>query len=755
MDNLNYYSAWLPAGQQTDRYSSKPGCLRSKNLDIFSSSKSVKATAWSEPDTEAADIVAKDSKWHLVLKSDWKVYEDGTLFIDPSVNFPAYDISYTNSLWPYAPATRWTVQDMSVKYEWDDWRSFAVLTDRAWYVYSKTKFILNKSFDYSSSVWEYREWPYAEGWFATWYKFVKKNTASSAYIDIDIENPPLANVPIRIYARELDSDASNIALTEVMIIPTRNYYYDAQLDGITPNRLTRQETITFSWDITQDAGVMLNIPVSPRDSWVFSVRLQFEWTPKQSSYAWTNGELYIDMNWWDTKRYLMQMADGTTSDWDYNAYYSYLPIRDRKLVDIWAYGYSSSYWMKWISFQPLYKRTSDWQEMGLWNNQIVYDFITDMWWESDTAMDIVWMVVWNEQIYMVWNLDWDWYIIPCDLTWWRGTPFIAYGCAFKGVTNIDYLLYLVWEDRWISTLWVFNNQELVPVIWWKHEVQYNDIVWVEEQYKFDWKILNWRKNLILTTIDNRIFQYGQTYGGKGGTFIHELPENATITWLRTSWDNLEVAYSITEGQTTTNYVITYQDDTPMKNYNIEWEATYPIVIGNHLLEKEESDLYVSYILPSEDTSLEFWGMANHYHFWTFKTNWQTIPEAWTKWYIDWSDWMYMLDFVEANGGYLTFKLEWDLPLMTWDETMRIRDYLAPVWQPHTYIAYSEFKHFRKIWEITTENYQEWEFRFHNLNNKLELPKSYSLQIMVKGKWNNDYTPELFALDLVANQRDRW
>jgi hypothetical protein len=27
--------------------------------------------------------------------------------------------------------------------------------------------------------------------------------------------------------------------------------------------------------------------------------------------------------------------------------------------------------------------------------------------------------------------------------------------------------------------------------------------------------------------------------------------------------------------------------------------------------------------------------------------------------------------------------------------------------------------------------------------------------MVKGKGNNNYTPELFALDLVANQRDRW
>jgi hypothetical protein len=61
----------------------------------------------------------------------------------------------------------------------------------------------------------------------------------------------------------------------------------------------------------------------------------------------------------------------------------------------------------------------------------------------------------------------------------------------------------------------------------------------------------------------------------------------------------------------------YQDDTPIKRYNTEWNATYPIVLGNHLLEKEESDLYASYILPNSSCKLEFWGMANHYHFWTF------------------------------------------------------------------------------------------------------------------------------------------
>ena len=44
IDNLNVMTSWLPAGQQTDQYSTKPWCLRSKNLDIFSSSKSAKGT---------------------------------------------------------------------------------------------------------------------------------------------------------------------------------------------------------------------------------------------------------------------------------------------------------------------------------------------------------------------------------------------------------------------------------------------------------------------------------------------------------------------------------------------------------------------------------------------------------------------------------------------------------------------------------------------------------------------------------------
>jgi hypothetical protein len=97
-----------------------------------------------------------------------------------------------------------------------------------------------------------------------------------------------------------------------------------------------------------------------------------------------------------------------------------------------------------------------------------------------------------------------------------------------------------------------------------------------------------------------------------------------ITDLKVEGDNLIVSYGKeeydeqTETTITKKYNIIYQDDNKYKNYQTEREAEYPIAIGNHLLEKEESDLYCSYILPSKDCKLEFWGAGNHYHYRTFK-----------------------------------------------------------------------------------------------------------------------------------------
>lgn len=737
IDNLNYYSAWLPAGQQTDRYSSQPWCLRSKNLDIFSSSKSVKATAFSTPTQWASDIIKEE--WWLVLKTDWKVYErtalGDVLFVDPSVNFPVYPVSYTWENWPFNDAQWGTVQDMSVAVEWDEWKSFVVYTDRSSYVYSKVKYTPAKSFSNVDNL------TLQSDVYSNWYQFKKTGTSwSESSLMITLENSPFSTFPVKIYANQFGSSNTDIELDSVQLYVPRWYYLDAELDSMSvTSGLWSYQYVSFTWSIRDTGGITLDIPTFPTYSNRRQVKLTFKYTQHEwvSNYGWS-GELYVDMNWWPEAYHFM-----TNSDWDFNSYYSYLPIRERKLAPVWEY-----YWMKWQSFQPLYSWVSSWVDVN-GEKKTRYDFTQYAGVVNDPWMDVIWMIVWNEQVYMIGNMNWNGYIIPCDLAWGRWTPYIAYGCQFKWVTNIDYLMYLVGEDRGISCLWVYNWQELVPVIWGREEKDSKNLIKNEEQYKFDWKIVNWRKNLILTTEDNRIFQYWQTFGGKGWVFIHELPSEATITWLKANWNDLEIDYSITESWTTTNYTIKYQDDTPIKNYNLEWMAEYPIVIWNHLLEKEESDLFVSYILPSSACKLEFWGMANHYHFWTFTSSDSYTFSTTASYKMKGCTGSYVLKYIEANENQYTFRLEWDLPVQTTND-MKITD---TEWTE--LITYSEYNHFRKIGEITTAEYQEWEFRFHNLNNKLELPKSHSLQIMVKGKGNQNYTPELFALDLVANQRERW
>ena len=731
VDNLNYYSSWLPAWQQTDKYTSQPWCLKSKNLDIFSSSKSVKATAWSEPEnTDESWVVLVDQTWDLILKSDWGVYDrsSGTETLVKSgiaANFPSYDISYDWISGTFNPAQWGTEKQLISKYENGTLKYFTIFTDKARYSYSSLEYKVTDDDEvYTPNGWTYSSWLWK-----------KNGTGTTTTIRLKVNNLKwLTNAKLFIEADNQYhyTEEGHITINSIRFDKPR-YYYDAETEDM--QYRSSPDSVDLPFEQLDDSigkGVYVDIPlVNISDDYNYYLTISLKHTAGTDS-------------------------SHTRSDWTlqlnvlgYNDYYNYLPIReDRYLEDIWEY-----YWEKWDSFQVLYNWSGEWVYDDNYARVVRYNLDKYMWWASDVSMDVVAMIAWNEQIYMIGNMNWNWYIFPCDLSWGRWTPYIAYGCTFKGATNIDYLLYLVWEDRWVSTLWVFNQQELVPLVWGSQESQYDDLVWVDEQYRFDWKIVNYRKNLILTTEDGRIFRYGQTYGGKGGTFIHDLPEDCEIESLRAKDNDLIVRYAQTTTSwgvdTVTNYAIIYQDDTPYRNYNTEWSAVYPIVLGNHLLEKEESDLYASYILPSADTSLEFWGMANHYHFWTFTSEDDATLDPAESYKIKWSTWDYALKFVERNGNQYTFRLEGDLPIQTTNE-MKITDSEDTV-----VINYSDFNHFRKIWEITTDKYCEWEFRFHNLNNQLELPKSHSLQIMVKGKRTVNYTPELFALDLIANQRDRW
>ena len=585
---------------------------------------------------------------------------------------------------------------MVAKYEWNELKSFVVFTDRASYTYSAVKYVVEKSFkDIDSRFTQQSSSPYN-----SWYVF-KKNTSSwsSGEITLQISTSAMANIPIRIKASEYESSNTAISLWAVTV---RNYqyYYDAQIDGMVTDSVWQDQSISFSWDIREQDGILLNIPVCPSYSNWKEITLRFDFTKNEwaSDYAWS-GEFYIDMNWWPDENWKMRWEQNL---WDFNEYYSYLPVRNRKITPVGEY-----YWMKGTSFQPLYTWAWTWADPN-YEKKIRYDFTAYAWWESNVSMDIVWLIVWNEQVYMIGNMDWNWYIILCDLSWWVWTPYIAYGCEFLWVANIDYLMYLVWEDRGISQLWVYNWQELVAILWGTEENETKNLIDNTEQYKFDWKMVEYRDDLILSTSDHRIFAYWQTFWGKGWAFIHELPW--AIKELRADWNDLTVKYTVSS----TDYVTTLQDDTPIKNYNTEWIAEFPIVLWNHLLEKEESDLYASYILPSANTSLEFWGMANHYHFWTFTSSDSYTFSTTASYKMKGCTWSYALKFIEKNDNQYTFRLEWDLPVQTTND-MKITD---TEWTE--LITYSEYNHFRKIGEITTTEYQEWEFRFHNLNNKLEL-----------------------------------
>ena len=788
IDNLNVMTSWLPAGQQTDQYSTKPWCLRSKNLDIFSSSKSAKGTAWSEETQEGSNIIKKDGT--LTLTDDWKLYDNGVLLKDIPAWIPTYHISYEGRDGTYSDATRWTTKDMTVQYENWERKCVTVFSDRASYTYNKVSYAVEKTIAPDSNlkrdpsyVNEY--WNRSDNYLHQWYRF-KQNSASdtSWQIEISYNTGHIWNQYLTIYADEdspsnCECDIYLRGITEY--IP--KYAYDTQTDSMVswlesiPTTRYWEEYNLYNW---------LVIPLPNRwavHNAITQLRLAFSFKKREGSesYKRTWGVLYIWILWWPEKWYMQKLyLSNNVNDytlWDHNEYYTYLPLRDRKLKDVWEYK-----WMKWTTTQTLYKWDYQWVFNDVRNKVPQWELVQYMAWENPTTMDVIDMISWNEKIYMIGNMDWNGYIIPCELTGWKGTPYIAYGCTFKGATNIDYLMYLVGEDRGISQLWCYNTQELVPLIWGDkkkvevdsvtHRKADNDFIDTNEQYRFNWKMVEYRGDLVLATEDNRLFRYGQTAGGKGGSFIFDIPWE--ITDLRTENDNLIVSYEVTRTETDENeqevevtykYNRTYQDDIADKNYLTEREAVYPIALWNHLLEKEESDLYTSYILPSKDCKLEFWGAGNHYHYRTFKV-WNVVPWSWVsptvalnllrtwKLQIAGTTWAYNLEYVEDDWTRFTYRLVGDLPQQT-ENSIKQLTKATTNHNDDPFYTFTEFHHFRKIGEITAEGYTEGEYRFHNLNNKLELPKTHSLQIMVKGTWTAEASPELFTVDLIANQRERW
>ena len=158
--DLVYYKQWIPAWHQMDKYSANPWCLFSKNVDIFSSSNSYKATAFSTPSSQWSDIVDMDERWRIVLKSNWDVvdtWNNNEIIFNVIDSFDNIDswvkVDYK---WPDSKTSSnwenlvfWTPQKLLVKYNWDEWEEIVVFSDRI--MFQKTR--VGRDIDWNNAFW--------------------------------------------------------------------------------------------------------------------------------------------------------------------------------------------------------------------------------------------------------------------------------------------------------------------------------------------------------------------------------------------------------------------------------------------------------------------------------------------------------------------------------------------------------------------------------------------------------------------------
>lgn len=758
--DLVYFKQWIPAGHQMDKYSANPWCLFSKNVDIFSSSNSYKATAFTAATAQDSWIVDSDDRERIILKSNWDVVDtanNNTVIFNAITEFTAIWCNpKVDYVWPesnnfnhYSDAEFWTPKNIIVKYDWDNWTEIVVISDRTMFVKQETD--VTRDIKYASWYWNGCT-PVIDQDTNVIELTNITNKNFSVYINAD--TPWFCNAKMYVYRDNTGSSTwtLNWSQNNPVVFKRALMYYDAQTDSMKQYDSTGDSIYITPPALEEWTVKIFNVPVYNSTWWntYYNHFIQFYFTLDTTDTVDSDHP----RNWYVSIDIISRIEE----------YYTLLPQRDNRIVkNVWEYYFISD----WGTFPSLWNFSSEWVQRNItisWESRTVkkalYTFVQYMWWEIDPAMDAVDCVVFDEKVYLICNQDWNWYIFPCDLSWGKWTPYIAYWVEFKSAIVLNYLIYLVWDNRGISTLFVYSWTELVHVIEgneknWKRD----DYVNHSEQYKFNWMMADWRWKLVLWTSDNRIFCYWQTFWGRWWAFIHSLADWQTLTRIRTVWKDLQIKYT----ENSVVKTITYQDDTAVKNYNTQFEVVYPIILWNHIIEKEVYDLYCSYRLPSSDTKLEFWLSVNHNYFWSFKIPTAPTIEEWTEWSL-WNmveDDSYKLKFIEKNWLWYTFILEWDLPVQSafnaidrkiYRETEEDTEWVLPFLIEH---PFTEYNHFKKIWEVTSDWYKEWFYRDYNITNKLWLPRTHSVQLMIRWIWTSNESPEVFWVSLDSNQRNRW
>lgn len=725
-----FYQQWATAWQQIDKYSAKPWCVDSKNLDIFSDSQSVKAMAWTDKTAVTGDWVDVDDRERFYLAADWRVWD--------SVWEVWYDHSYfdTNSnyinygSWS-AKATFWTPQKLLVAYSWDVWKTITIITDRLIYnIYSDWVHVQAGWAATGIRSWEGctdRDWNPVSATSVitndTWTRTDRirckfANSASQIYftpwgfhatafsdqvcmrtkITIQAVGSPFKDVEATINKSNFSWDTVNKVFDASWDNSQADYRSLWRIESWNTTTLEAYFDNSATWSyFTHPYWVYIHAICESPAAWIdVKFYKKEDWTylyPKDRNYIEIEDEVY--MEWLDSTQYYLLWYD-PMDDQDWVVYYEFMTNNWFDLPD-W---YNIVAFARGFDYQYIFVNKGD---MG-----IVY-YATDI----NTA-------------------DWN--------TWWR---FV--GTQFVNALMIGNYVYVLAEKRWVRWLYIFSNWDMKLLVWANNRyTEWLNLVDWKEIFNFNGIMANWRDRVICAT-KNTVFMWGQT----------KLGYNAWAFILEVDWEIYDIQskrwyLDVYFTKDLTKYRKTIQDDVNIRRYETEWSVTYPIQIAAHINEKEPLSLGLSYSIPNNSTKLEAYLSVNDTYFWSFLTNWNTTPDVWAKFKMSWCTWDYWLNFVEKKWNWLTFTLSGYLPYQTLTTQNLVSE------DTLTTIAYTDFNHFKYIGQVVKNDPMEceWKHTILSISAKNNLPVVRKAQVKIVWITDNHVSPELYDVRLLSTQTDR-
>lgn len=727
---ITFYQQWAAAWQQVDKYSTNPWCVDSKNLDIFSDSQCVKAMPWSRKNEVTDEWIDTDKKERFYLASDWRVWDSvedvwyDHSFFDENAN----TINYDNWQW-YNKAIFWTPRKLFVAYDSEgNWKTISIMTDRLIYnIYSDWVHIT------AWSVFWIRSWQETQrDWVWTWRHVTItawKNTSDTAYNWVYYSCDQMDDCPWEFHTAAISAEKCMRCKFSMRAVAAA--YKNIRIEAWKSWLIWDKETKSF--DDNSNTKIFDESIESLASWWSITREFYFDniW-----SQSWSYSEQKLVK--------ITAMTNRNANCWIETTFYKkedwqYLYPKDRNIIEIEDEVYIEVDSTEYEQYTYYALEDEDWNTYYQLTQTNTIDFPEDT--------NIVAFARWFDYTYIFAN-KWDiwmvYYATDVNLATWDAWYRFIWTRFINAILIWNYV-YVLAEKRGIRGLYIFSQWDMKLLVWAdKRYTEWDSLINGKEIYNFTWIMCNWRDHIVCATNDSVFMWWANKLWQNVWAFI--LKVDWEITDINTKRWYLDVFYT----KDNVKYRQTIQDDVNIVNYESEFSVTYPVQINSHYIEKEPLNLMVSHMLPNIVTTIKAYISVNDNYFWSFLTDWEVTPDEWEKFRMNWCWWDYWLTFVEKNWNWLTFTMSGDLPYQINNTKELISE------DTNTTIEYSDFSHFKFIWEITKESPKEvdWKSVLLRLTQKNDLPTVRKAQ--VKLVWTTDWytTPEIYDVRLLSNQFDK-